>query len=180
VKHNWLSYIDKLQRENGNDIAFYPLDALATALESGHIITGEENGVPAGYLWHGPIHPSRPIVIYQACIDYDLRRRQLGHNLVRQLIDIGKVSGATAIRLGCASSSESTQFWQAIGFYVTNVTAGGHRRKRDINHFWADLRPTLLVAPSVTPSTVPVDERQYFRDRRKKINMPSRFSRGHY
>ena len=180
MKHNWLSYIDKLQKQNADDLAFYPLDTLNEALEGGQIITGQENGEPAGYLWHGPVRPSHPVVIYQACIDYDMRRRQLGHDMVRQLIEMGKVGGSTAIRLRCASSSESTQFWQAIGFYVTNVTEGGRKRKRDINHFWTDLRPTLLVAPSVTPSTTPINLKQYQQDKRGGIEMPSRFSRNHY
>lgn len=180
MKHNWLSYIDKLQKQNADDLAFYPINTLQEALETGHIIVGEENGDPAGYLWHGPVRSSHPVVIYQACIDYDLRRRQLGHNMVRQLIDRGKVSGATAIRLRCASSSDSTQFWQAIGFYVTNVTQGGRKRNRSINHFWTDLRPTLLTAPDVVPSTRPINPKQYRDDVRAGLDMPSRFSRDHY
>ena len=180
MAHNWLSYVDKLQRQNSDTLAFYPLDTLNAALDAGKVLMCEENGEPAGYLWHGAIRPSRPIVIYQACIDYDLRRQQLGHGMVRQLVELGKTGGATAIRLRCRSSSESTLFWEALGFYVTHISPGGKGRGAEINHFWTDLRPILLTAPKRTPSNTPINWSKYQEAKKRGVKMPSRFSRNHY
>ena len=43
-----LPYIDKLQRQNADDLAFYPLTTLGKALEERHVISCEDNGEPAG------------------------------------------------------------------------------------------------------------------------------------
>src|SRR3990167_2844791 len=110
-----LSYIDKLQHANADDLAFYPLDSIAKAIVQGHVIPCYENGEPVGYLWHGPIRHGRDVTIYQACIDYDARRQHLGFGIIRQLTDMARAGGATGIRLRCASSALSNQFWIAIG-----------------------------------------------------------------
>lgn len=176
----WLKYIDHLQRANSDDLAFYPLSTLAKAREEGRVIEYTENGAPAGYLWFGPIRPGHDCVIYQAVIDYDLRRRHHGFTMVGQLVELVRAGGGTGIRLKCASSALSNLFWAAAGFYVTRVTPGGIKRGRDINHFRTDVTTPLLVAPSVEPSTRPIDMRAYNRMKRDGIVMPSRFSRVHY
>jgi hypothetical protein len=65
-----LSYIDKLQRANVDDLAFYPLTTLEKALDTGHIVTCEDNGEAAGYLWFGALRGGHDVTIYQACVDY--------------------------------------------------------------------------------------------------------------
>jgi ribosomal protein S18 acetylase RimI-like enzyme len=175
-----LSYIDKLQRANADDLAFYPLTTLAEALEAGHVISCEDNGEAAGYLWFGAVRGGYDVTIYQACVDYDSRRRQLGWDMVRQLLNIARAGGASGIRLKCASSADSNEFWQAIGFYCTRVTQGGIKRGRDLNHYRTDLTPTLFDLPSVAPSVRPIDLTEYQRQKRIGVSMPSRFSRAHY
>lgn len=156
-----LSYIDKLQRANALDLAFFPVEALRRAADQGHILMAQENGEPAGYLWHGSVRPGHDITIYQACIDYEARRRWLGFGLVRRLIDIGNAAMATGIRLRCASSSDSNAFWAAAGFYCTVVTEGGRSRKRDINAWRTDIQPGLFRL-SVEPSDRPMDRRDFY------------------
>ena len=175
-----VSYIDKLQHENADDLAFYPLSTLQDAMSAGQVLSCYENGEPAGYLWHGPIRHGRDVTIYQACIDYELRRQQLGFGMVRQLIDSARAGGATGIRLRCASSAMSNTFWVTIGFYCTLVSAGGIKRGRSINHYRTDLAATLFVLPGVTPSDQAIDLRAYQRMKANGVAMPSRFSRKHY
>lgn len=175
-----LAYIDKLQRANADDLAFYPLTTLEKALEDGQVLHCTENGDPAGYLWFGAVRSGYDITIYQACIDYDARRHHLGHGMVRDLIQIGRASGATGIRLKCASSAESNLFWQAIGFVCTRVSQGGKKRGRDLNHYRTDLAPTLFILDSVQPSVRPIDLTDYNKAKREGVAMPSRFSRTHY
>lgn len=173
-------YVDKLQRMNADDLAFYPRSTLDAAIESGHVLFCHENGQPAGYLWFGAINAGRDIVIYQACIDYEARRRHLGEGMVRELIAIARVACASGIRLKCASSADSNAFWSAIGFYCTRVTAGGVKRGRDINHYRTDTMMPLFVVESVVPSVKPIDMRAYNQMKRDGVEMPSRFSRRHY
>lgn len=175
-----LAYIDHLQRRNADDLAFHPLGTLEKALETGHIIRAEENGQPAGYLWFGAVRPGYDVTIYQACIDYDARRQHLGFAMVGDLIGIAKAGAANGIRLKCASSALSNQFWAAAGFYVTRVSLGGIKRGRDINHYRTDVTATLFTSPAVPPSVRPIDQTEYRRRLAAGEPMPSRFSRSHY
>lgn len=175
-----LSYIDKLQRENADDLAFYPLSTLEKALESKHVLIAYQNGEPCGYLWFGAVRSGFPITIYQACIDYQARQRHHGFGLVQDLILMGKAGGANAIRLKCASSADSNDFWRAVGFRCVNVTQGGIKRGRDLNHWWTPLTVALITPDELVPSERPIDLTEYQALKRKGQTMPSRFSRSHY
>ena len=150
------------------------------AIEEQRLLTCEDNGECAGYLWHGPVRPGHDVVIYQACVDYESRRRHLGWEMVGNLISMAKTGGANGIRLRTASSSDSNEFWQAIGFYCTRVSQGGVKRGRLINHWRADVRPPLFRVEPVEPSAVPIDLKTYQQMKRNGITMPNRWSRVHY
>lgn len=181
-----LNYVDKLQRANALELAFFPLDALRRALEGGSILGVTENAEWAGYLWHGALRPQRDTVIYQACIDYDARRRHLGHEIVAELLRRATVVHATGVRLRCASSSESNEFWSAIGFYCTSVVQGGKSRKRDINEWRTDIQPGFFTL-DIPPSARAMDRREFYASLRtpegsgllSRFAHPSRVRSGH-
>jgi hypothetical protein len=175
-----LAYVDKLQRANADDLAFYPLTTLEKALDAGQIIGCYDNDEPAGYLWFGAVRAGHDITVYQACVDYDSRKRHLGWGMVADLIAIGKSGASLGIRLKCASSSESNEFWNLIGFYCTNVTNGGIKRARMLNHWRTDITPTLFTADTVKPSTKATDLTAYNKMKRDGVKMPSGWSRSHY
>lgn len=175
-----VTYLDKLQRANADDLAFYPLTTLGKALADGHVIACEDNGDPAGYLWYGALVGGKDLIIFQACVDYDSRRRHLGYGMVAELVAVATAAGSTGVRLKCASSAESNEFWRAAGFVCTRVTPGGVKRGRDINWYRLDIQPGLFTLPSVTPSERPIDLTEYQRLKRAAVKMPSRFSRSHY
>lgn len=175
-----VAYVDKLQRENADDLAFYPLTTLSAALESGHVLHCEENNEPAGYLWFGALVGGKDVTIYQACIDYQARRRALGWGMVAQLIELSKAAGCVGVRLKCASSAESNSFWQAIGFYCTKVSNGGIKRGRMLNHYRTDITASLFTHPLAEPSTAPIDLTNYNRLKREGVVQAPRWSRTHY
>jgi hypothetical protein len=178
-----VSYLDKLQRANADDLAFYPITTLAQALADGHVIACEDNGDPAGYLWFGALRGGRDLIVYQAAVDYDSRRRHLGFGMVAELFAIGRAAGCTGIRLKCASSAESNEFWRAAGFTCTRVTPGGIKRGRDINWYRAEILMSLWTPDTfdrIDPSSRPIDLTEYQRLKRASVKMPSRFSRNHY
>jgi ribosomal protein S18 acetylase RimI-like enzyme len=175
-----LSYIDYLQRQNALDLAFYPLTVFEKALEERRMISCTDNDEMAGYILHGPVRPGKDTIIYQACVDYDSRRRYLGWDMVKDLIQLCNSGYATGIRLKCASTSESNEFWRMIGFYCTKISEGGVRRSRDINHWRADIQTPLFTMPDIIPSTKPMSSSTYNHLRSNGVVMPSRFSRKHY
>jgi ribosomal protein S18 acetylase RimI-like enzyme len=175
-----VNYVDKLQRANADDLAFYPLTTLAKALEDGHVIACEDNGQPAGYLWFGATVGGRDLIVYQACVDYDSRRRHLGFGMVAELVSIAVAAGCTGIRLKCASSAESNEFWRVAGFQCTRVTPGGVKRGRDINWYRTEITRGLFTFEDVPASERPIDLTEYQRLKREATKMPSRFSRSHY
>lgn len=175
-----VTYVDKLQRANAEDLAFYPLETLRKALAAGHVVHCEDNGDPAGYLWFGALRGGYDVTIYQAAVDYSTRRQHLGFGMVAELAAISRASGCTGIRLKCASSAEANAFWQAAGFYCTLVQPGGRKRGRDLNCYRTDLQAGLFTFPPVEPSTKATDLTAYNADKRAGVVMPSRFSRTHY
>lgn len=179
-ENSLLRYVDKLQRENADDLAFYPLTTLEKAIESGHVLFVEENDEAAGYLWFGALRGGYDVIIYQACIDYTARRRHLGFSLVADLIRLAKAAGANGIRLKCASSADSNEFWRALGFQCINVIPGGRKRGRDLNVYRNEIVSGLFQFPEVEPSDKPIDLKAYNAAKRAGEAMPSRFSRSHY
>ena len=175
-----LKYIDHLQRQNAEELAFYPLTTLEKAFEEGKIIGCYENDEPAGYLWFGSVRPGYDVTIYQACVDYSARRRHLGLGLVRDLMELGRAGAALGIRLRCASSSDANEFWRLTGFYCTRVSNGGIKRARMLNHWRTDLTPSLFIPEIVEPSRKQTNLKAYNKMKRDGIEMPSGWSRGHY
>ena len=175
-----LSYIDKLQKANADDLAFYPLATLEKAIDAGQVLLAYENGEPCGYLWFGAVRMGMPVTIYQACIDYEARRRTHGHAVVARLVTMAQARGAVSIRLKCASSADSNAFWQEIGFTCTRVTQGGVKRGRQLNHWYSPISAALWTPLAVEPSTLPIDLRPYQAMKRAGVEMQSRFSRTHY
>ena len=177
---NLVTYIDHLQKQNADDLAFYPLTTLEKAIENHSVITCEDNGEVAGYLWFGSINQGADTIIYQACVDYDSRMRHLGYGMVKELLELCTSGGSMGIRLKCASSSESNVFWKGIGFYCTRVKQGGIKRNRELNYWRTDIQNPLFIVDEVEPSTKPIDLRSYHKAKREGVAMPSGWSRTHY
>ena len=154
--------------------------ALERAVERRQIITCSDNGIMAGYLWHGPIHPFRDVTIFQACVDYDSQRRYLGSGMVQDLLALANIGNARGVKLNCASSNDSNQFWQAMGFYCTAVSQGGIRRARDINHWRTDIQAPLFTLGEVTPSTKPVDWSAYRKTKRMPLVVANKWARRYH
>ena len=148
-----VAFLDSLQRQATEEVAFYPRAALERALMRGEIRTSFENGEPCGYLWHGPIRPFRDVVIYQAVVHYDLRRRHHGFTMLASLAADALAGTASAVRCRCRSSIPANDFWRAAGFVCIDTQPGGRRRGADVN-VW---RMPVLVGAfddiGVTPST---------------------------
>jgi GNAT superfamily N-acetyltransferase len=155
-----VTFVDALQRQAVEEVAFYPRAALERAIARGEIMAAFENGEPCGYLWRGPAGRGRDLVIYQAVVHYDLRRRLHGARRVARVIEEAADAGCRAVRLRCRSSIPANDFWRTLGFICTAVRPGGKRRGADINEWRHDVGPVLFDL-SLPPSAKAVDASGY-------------------
>ena len=120
------------QNKGTNALGFIPRPRLDQYESQGRILVAKENDELAGMLVHGTGRGG-VMRIYQACIQYDARRREKGLRLVADLEAKAMRMGCGTVRLRCALDLESNAFWSAAGFSLIDVEMGGRRRGRMIN-----------------------------------------------
>lgn len=120
------------QNKGTNALGFIPRPRLEQYESQGRILVVRENDELAGMLVHGTGRGG-VMRIYQACVQYDARRREKGLSLVANLEAKAIRMGCGKVRLRCASDLESNAFWAAAGYFLTGVEMGGRRRGRLIN-----------------------------------------------
>ncbi len=129
-----VAYVCDLAKKNSEALSFIPTPRLERYAEVGQILLAEENGEPCGFIVHGSGWPQ--MRVYQACVQYDARRREHGMSLVARLADKARRAGCSEIRLACADDLEANRFWAEAGFALCRQKAGGQRRGRTHN-VWA-------------------------------------------
>lgn len=127
-------YADDLARKNSEALSFIPRPMIEQYAQRGQLLLATENDEPCGFLIFGRGWPQ--VRIYQACIQYDVRRREHGMGLIARLAAHARARGCTDIRLWCADDLEANAFWLAAGFVLCGQRAGGQRRGRRHN-LWA-------------------------------------------
>jgi len=172
---NDLTYIDSLQKKNAEELAFYPKIVFEREVENHRILLARVNNEPAGYIYHGAF--GQTLKIHQACIQYDLRGQLYGAELVRNLVKLATGMSSNAISLRCGSDIEANGFWRNMGFSCERVTQGGIRRRRDINHWFLQLQPTLFPMVITDPSSKKKDASVWAKGRKKGFSQSS-FLRG--
>lgn len=126
-----IEYIVALQRKHYEALGFIPRPRTEEYLRRGQVLLAHENGEPCGFLTYGMGWPT--LKVYQACIQYDARRREHGMALVGRLIARASRSGHSMISLWCADDLESNEFWKACGFVFGGQREGGTKRGRKHN-----------------------------------------------
>lgn len=146
-KSNLIAYVESLGRRYYEEIGFIPIGSLEKAERDGHLYAEYENGDMCGYLYFGGKYPQ--LKIYQACIQYDSRRREHGMNLIKKLIRYADMGGYESIALWCAADIEANLFWKAMGFVLSGSREGGKRRGRKHNlwMFWLPQPKQILLFP---------------------------------
>jgi hypothetical protein len=142
-----LSFLLHLHRKNDEALGFIPRQGMLSRLEDGEVKIALENGEHAGYLLFAKSYSEHPYVrpIFQACVDFDLRRRDLGLELVRSFEADARRDGIACVRLWCRASLPSNAFWSAAGFTLCGQREGGKKRKTPCN-LWAKLLRPFLPA----------------------------------
>jgi len=148
-----IKYVIKLADENKFELGFIPHHRYEHYFRQGKIIMEFENGEPCGFFLFN--RRDEVIKVYQACVEYDLRRLRHGENLLRKMIFKAKKEGAKIISLYCMDILEANLFWKACGFQFCCKRAGGNEKKVSHNHWilWIDEPDgnTLLKAHTLSP-----------------------------
>lgn len=126
-----ITYVDSLAKKNSEALSFIPRPRLELYEEAGQILLELENNEPCGFIVHG--NDYRLMRIFQACIQYDARRREHGLALVKRLIEKAQHKRLEGIRLKCAQDLEANEFWEQCGFEIVQTIPGGKRRGRILN-----------------------------------------------
>jgi ribosomal protein S18 acetylase RimI-like enzyme len=139
-------YVVDLAKKNSDALSFIPAPRLEEYDRNGQILASFENDEPCGFLVFGKGETT--MHVYQACIQYDSRRREHGLELVRRLVAAATRRGCRDISLWCADDLESNDFWRAAGFIFAGQRQGGRTRGRLHNRWMMPLAPSLgLDAP---------------------------------
>ena len=141
-----IPYIDSLRRQEGEAIGFVPIQGYEMEIDGrrgGDIFICWENGDPVGFVY--ATHNRAGVThIQQVAIQEDARR------LARAtaLVEAATKNTDYLVSLRCAADLEATDFWQSLGFTLTDHVAPKSaygrgkdkatqptRRKRDILRF---------------------------------------------
>ena len=147
MKEDISSWIVGLMRTQSDALGFIPSTSVHDkyVCAENFIIQHDEHGAKVGYILHGPIRYGKNVVISQAVIDMEKRRRHYGFLAVDELVTRCKSRNASSISLRCAADLEAVQFWQAVGFQLNDIVPGGERRGRMICRFFLPLALPLFL-----------------------------------
>lgn len=135
-----LEFILGLMRQNTDAVGFIPRTGVQDYLQNrSHILIPHK-----GYLLYGNPHPYRVLTVAQACVEYDLRERGYGRQMVEQMISHAEQHYVSAIILRCASNLDANLFWGGMGFEHIRTLHPDNRRRRAINVWRRYITPGLF------------------------------------
>ena len=124
-------FVVSLMEKNYESLGFLPRPKLEEYAQRGQVLLELENDEPCGYLVYGNGWPR--LRIYQACIQYDARRREHGISLVTKLVRVADERRCEMITLWCADDLDANAFWKVAGFSFGGQREGGMKRGRKHN-----------------------------------------------
>ena len=154
VNNHTFNYVPHLQNLHRSAVGFLPTVALREYQARKQLWIARDNGQPCGYLAWGSFRGDRPkrepftLKIIQACIDYDVRFRDHGAQLIYDLERTAIAAGIETLSLWCASDLQANQFWHALGFNPTGIRTGGSAFiKNRLHTHWTKTLPVPILSP---------------------------------
>lgn len=123
------AFAEDLHRRNSDHLGFIPRSRLDEYEANDQILIQKDGSEPCGYLIFGKEWPF--LNIYQACIEYDVRRRHHGMEIVDRLEKYAK-QNHSGIYLRCREGMSANDFWEACGYEIASVEPGGIKRGKQI------------------------------------------------
>ncbi len=141
----WLNDLYLKEERINESLGFFPTQTYHREAACGRIFVGFLNGQPCGYLYAGAFHAGKDVKIFQACLEFDIRRNLYGSLLVAHLLSLATAAGCTGATLRCGFDLTANTFWEKVGFYVYAYRPGGLRRGRILNCWRTDIGPMLFT-----------------------------------
>lgn len=117
-----------------------------------YIVQRNRMGCEVGYLLHGSPRAGGLLRVEHVVIDYDLRQRGHGMDVLRELINRAIAANCRGIYLRCADDNPTAhELWSAAGFERTHTIAPANKRKRTLGVYTYDLWPVLWSTNSTLP-----------------------------
>lgn len=140
----WLNDLYLKEERTNESLGFSPTQTYQREAEAGKIFVGFLNGQPCGYVYAGAMIPGKDLKVFQACLEFDIRRSLHGTAIIAHVVALATAAGCTGVTLRCGFDLAANAFWEAIGFYVYAYRPGGLRRGRILNCWRTDLGPVLF------------------------------------
>tara|TARA_B100000575_G_scaffold178328_1_gene142983 strand:+ start:159 stop:755 length:597 start_codon:yes stop_codon:yes gene_type:complete len=167
-----LTYVDKLQKVNAEQLSFYPKQVFEREIQKGRIFLSLLNNEPCGYIYAGAL--GKDVKCHQVCIQYDARLQKYGACLVDALENYAE--GAYSITLRCGFDIDANKFWPKLGYKCVNIVNGGIRRNRKINIWRKELQQDLFPIIEIEPAYGKADASIWRKN--KKTGLITQFNRG--
>lgn len=142
-----LRFILHLMKREHESLGFIPREGVERRIERREVSIALENGDVAGFCLFGKSYSHASFIrpIFQACIDFDVRRRRLGLDLVGAVERSALLDGQCLVRLWCRASLPANEFWKSAGYVLAGQREGGAKRKIPCNLWVKQLRPTCAT-----------------------------------
>ncbi len=133
-----IPFVDALMKKHSKQLAFLPTEALEGKVALRELLIAETaSGQRAGYLIGNDRYKSRDElgVIYQICVDPQLRRMLVGAHLLKARFETSAY-GCKLYCCWCAQDlTSSNEFYESMGFVPIAYRAGSEKKKRT-HIFW--------------------------------------------
>lgn len=131
---------------NAGRITFIPAQTIKQQyIQNGrHIIQRNKKGDKVGYVLFGSPRAGKLLRVEHVVINYDLRQRGHGMDVLRELINRASVHNCRGIYLRCADDNPAAhELWSAAGFTRTHTLKPQNKRQRTLGVYTYDLWPML-------------------------------------
>ena len=169
-----VEYVDNLQGKNAEALSFYPKSCFEREQIQNRIVLGLLNNEPCGYIYHGALRIE--VKIHQVCIQYDVRRKLYGAELVNFIEQKAISNNCCLITLRCGFDLDANNFWKELGYNCIGIVEGGIRRQRKINIWQKQLQSMLLIPDFLEPAVGKTDSSLWQKNKQK--GLVSSFTRG--
>lgn len=133
-----VTYITSLGKREFEAIGFISASAYEGAIvrdslyarPNNRIWIADADGDPVGFLYATPGRMGSSLKVVQVCVQDDARRLEFGSALVAEAERYADVIQRSGVSLRVATDLEASRFWEAEGYGLLGLEAGGKRRGR--------------------------------------------------
>lgn len=121
-----LDAIKRLYGQHSRELGFVLRPSLVKSIDLREIILAEEMNLVGAVHYHHRL--DKQTTLYHIAVASDRRREKVGRHLIEALLLESQQLQMQKILLKCPEELEANVFYAAVGFKLSGVEAGKHRR----------------------------------------------------